>query len=162
MKRYKNLGSLVKFIDRVQDNIVKQVVEIQRETADSICKDAKSFAPGKGPYRDTIKVGETEINGTLISTKITTDMTVEAKSNRNIYNLGYLLENGTLEHAIPNAFGLGNFYGYVDRYGYRHKGTLDKDWHPGFRPFPHFIPALLLNKEEYNRKINKMLKKEFK
>ena len=87
---------------------------------------------------------------------------VVAKYNGNVYNLGYLLENGTMQHAIPNAFGLGYTYGYVDINGVRHKGTMDKDWHPGFAPLPHFIPALLDNKENYNKALKRVLDKEFK
>lgn len=158
----KDISQLSKQLDRIQKNIVKELIEVQQKTAESICEDAKTFAPGKGPYKSTIKVKTTEVKGNIISTEVITDFTVEAKSNGNVYNLGYLLENGTMQHAIPNAFGLGYTYGYVDRYGYRHKGTLDKDWHPGFAPLPHFIPALLLNKEKYNEALGKVLDKEFK
>lgn len=149
-------------IDRIRKNIVNELIEVQRETADSICEDAKTFAPGKGPYKDTIRVKDTEVKGNIISTEIITDFNVVAKYNGNVYNLGYLLENGTMQHAIPNAFGLGYTYGYVDINGVRHKGTMDKDWHPGFAPLPHFIPALLNNKENYNKALKRVLDKEFK
>ena len=158
----RSIKQLSKYFDKIQKNIVNDLVEVQKRTADSICRDAKNFAPGTGEYKESIKVKETKISKTNIITEIVTDATVRAKYNGNIYNLGYLLENGTLEHAIPNAWGKGYTYGYVDRYGYRHKGTMDKDWHPGFGPLPHFIPALLLNKENYNREIQKVLDKEFK
>ena len=158
----RNINDLSNEIERIRKNIIKDLIKVQKETAKSICEDAKTFAPGKGPYKESIKVSETEIKNNKITTKITTDLTVEAKSNGNFYNLGYLLENGTMQHAIPNAFGLGYTYGYVDRYGTRHKGTLDKDWHPGFAPLPHFIPALLLNKEKYNIAIQNAVDNEFK
>lgn len=158
----KDIVQLKNQIDRIKKNIINELIEVQRETAESICEDAKTFAPGKGPYKSTIKVKETEVNKNIISTEIITDFTVSAKSNGNIYNLGYLLENGTMQHAIPNAFGLGYFYGYIDANGVRHKGTLDKDWHPGFAPLPHFIPALLKYKESYNKALGKVLDKEFK
>lgn len=157
----RSIKQISKYLDKISDNIVNELIEVQRKTADSICRDAKNFAPGS-EYKESIKVKDTIVNRGHITTEITTDAVVTAKSNGNVYNLGYLLENGTLEHAIPNAWGKGYFYGYVDRYGYRHKGTLDKDWHPGFGPLPHFIPALLLNKESYNRAIQKVLDKEFK
>ena len=148
--------------ERIRRSIIADIVGVQRKTAESICEDAKTFAPGKGPYKETIKVKDTAVVDGVVSTEIITDFVVKAKSNGNEYNLGYLLENGTLEHAIPNAFGLGSFYGYIDRYGYRHKGTLDKDWHPGFGPLPHFIPALLFHKEDYNKALKRVLDKEFK
>ena len=158
----KDLNYLSVEIDKISKNIIKDLVEAQRETAESICEDAKTFAPGKGPYRSTIRVKDTKVGRNTISTEITTDFVVEAKFNGNVYNLGYLLENGTLQHAIPNAFGRGYTYGYIDKYGIRHKGTMDKDWHPGFAPFPHFIPALISNEEYYISRIKNALDKEFK
>ena len=158
----KYIKDLSKDLDLISKNIIKNIVEAQKQTASDICEDTKTFAPGKGPYKESIKVSETELKGNKITTYIYTDYVVNAKYTRKSYNLGYLLENGTLEHFIPNAFGKGYTYGYIDRYGYRHKGTMDKDWHPGFRPFPHFIPALLLNKEKYNIALAKAVDKELK
>lgn len=157
-----DLKYLEDYFKRVEKNIIKNISEAQHTIAEDICEDAKHFAPGNGPYKESIKVSETVLEKNNISTKIYTDLTVEAKYNGNEYNLGYLLENGTLEHAIPNAFGLGYTYGYIDRYGVKHKGTMDKDWHPGFAPIPHFIPALLFNKEKYNIEIQKVIDKELK
>lgn len=158
-----DIGRLNDYLKRIRTNVIMNIIEVQQKTANDICEDAKHFAPIQtGKYRESIKVGKTKVENEHISTMIYTDALVQAKFNGNIYNLGYLLENGTLEHAIPNAFGKGYTYGYVDRYGYKHKGTMDKDWHPGFRPFPHFIPALLFNKEKYNIAIQKAIDKEFK
>ena len=70
-----------------------------------------------------------------------------------VYNLGYLLENGTFEHAIPNAFGRGFTYGYTDTMGRYHKGTLDKDWHPGTIAQPHYALALEKNRKLYKDNI---------
>ena len=158
-----DIGRLNDFLKRVRTNTIMNIIEVQQKTANEISEDAKTFAPvGTGKYKESIKVSETKVEENHISTYIYTDALVQAKFNGNIYNLGYLLENGTLEHAIPNAWGRGYTYGYIDRYGYRHKGTMDKDWHPGFKPFPHFIPALLLNKEKYNIALQKAIDKEFK
>lgn len=158
-----DLDRLSDYLKRLRSNTIMELVYVQKRTADEICKDAKHFAPNEtGKYKESIKVSQTKIEKDHISTMIYTDALVQAKFNGNIYNLGYLLENGTLEHAIPNAWGRGYTYGYIDRYGYRHKGTMDKDWHPGFRPFPHFIPALLFNKEKYNIAIQKAVEREFK
>ena len=76
----------------------------------------------------------------IIYGRVFNDIVVTSKAG-DIYCLGELLENGTRPHAIPNAFGKGYYYGYVDENGKYHKGTLDKDWHPGFRPIPHWQPA---------------------
>ena len=159
----KELKELSNYLDKISKSSINNLVKVQKRTAESICRDAKEFAPiDTGEYRNSIKVKETEVTDSNISTEIVTDATVVAKYNGNVYNLGYLLENGTLEHAIPNAWGRGYTYGYVDSRGIRHKGTMDKDWHPGFRPFPHFIPALLFNREIYNKEIGRVLDKEFK
>ena len=141
-----DLSKLSKLLEKAKRNAIMNLIEAQHKIAEDICKDAKHFAPGEGSYKESIQVSNTTLDRNIISTDIYTDVVVKAKSNGNEYNLGYLLENGTLEHAIPNAFGLGNTYGHFDRYWYWHKGTMDKDWHPGFRPLPHFIPSLLLNK----------------
>lgn len=159
----KDLDHLSKKLKRIRFKTIMNIIQVQKWTANEICKDAKHFAPeGTGKYKDSIKVSQTKVEKGHISTMIYTDAIVQAKFNGNIYNLGYLLENGTLEHAIPNAWGRGYTYGYIDRYGIRHKGTMDKDWHPGFRPYPHFIPALLFNKETYNKDISKVVERELK
>lgn len=155
-----NLESLSKQLNLVSKKIVDDLIKAQRDTAESICNDAKSLAPSDtGKYANTIHVTDTVVSGSRITTKIVTNKTVVAKSNGNEYNLGYLLENGTLEHAIPNAFNWGVIYGFdSDMY----KRTLQKDWHPGFAEMPHFIPALNQNKSLYDENISRALDKEFK
>ena len=74
------------------------------------------------------------------------------------YNLGYLLENGTLEHAIPNAFNWGVIYGFKSE---KYKRTLQPDWHPGFKEIPHYYPALNLNKALYDKKIDEVMRRFF-
>ena len=70
------------------------------------------------------------------------------------YNLGYLLEHGTAEHAIPNAFGRGYHWNYTDSDGNFYKGTLEPDWHPGSKAVPHYKLALIKNKKVYKESIS--------
>lgn len=156
----KTIKDLENKLSNINNNIIKKLEETQRNTAETICEDVKSLAPSQtGAYRESITVKNTENNGNIITTGITTDITVTAKSSGNTYNLGFLLETGTEIHAIPNAFGWGDIFGYDSP---QYERTLAKDWHPGFMSIPHFIPALNKNKELYFRNIKEVLDKEFK
>lgn len=154
-----DIKGLTLHLKNISKKVIDDLAEAQRDTAEDICQDAKSLAPGSGKYKDSIRVTDTVISGKKITTKIITDVTVTAKSNGNVYNLGALLENGTMPHAIPNAFGWGDLFGYdSDMY----KRTLDPNWHPGFVSMPHFIPALNKNKSKYIINLTKAMNKEFK
>lgn len=155
----KNATELNAYFNNIEKTIVKKLITAQREVAEEICQDAQNYAPGNGEYSNSIKVRETKVEGDEIITSITTDVTVTAKSNGNVYNLGFLLEHGTSHHAIPNAFDWGRIFGYdSDMY----KRTLDPHWHPGFDAMPHFSLALIDNKDEYSIRISKVLDEEFK
>ena len=155
----KNATEINLYLRNISKKVEKDVIQAQREVANKICQEAQNTAPGQGEYANSIKVRDTEVEGDKITTRITTDVTVIAKSNGNIYNLGQLLENGTLHHAIPNAFDWGRIYGYDSA---MYKRTLDPNWHPGFAEIPHFLPALENNKENYLMAIGKVMDKEFK
>ena len=122
----------------------------------TLWEDVIENAPVKtGDYIASINIDETKKEGNVISTFIGSDMSVGPTkwTGGKIYNLGYLLENGTFQHAIPNAFGKGFYYGYTDAMGRYHKGTLDKDWHPGTIAQPHYELALIKNKKLYKDNI---------
>lgn len=150
------MKSLTVTLKKLEKNIMADLISAQRKTANQICKDAQSLAPGSGEYSKSIKVGNTQINGNRITTQIYTGLTVNAKSTGNSYNLGFLLETGTNPHAIPNAFNWGVIYGYDSP---MYKRTLEPDWHPGFPAMPHFIPALNKNKKVYIDNISSVLAK---
>lgn len=156
----KSIKELENKLDNISNSIIKKLEQAQRETAEAICDDVKSLAPSNtGKYRESIKVKETRIEGNKLKTSVTTDITVTAKSSGNTYNLGFLLETGTEMHAIPNAFGWGDIFGYESP---QYKRTLQKDWHPGFESMPHFRPAMNKNKDLYTKNIKKVLDEEFK
>lgn len=161
----KSLDDLVIRLNKWQKNINNNVMEKQHETAEIIKSDIISYAPHKsGEYINSIDVDETNIKGNIITTIIGSDLLVgptiwgnfEGIGNNpagTYYNLGYLLEHGTLEHAIPNAWNKGFYYGFTDAKGKFHKGTLDRNWHPGTVAIPHYSLALIKNKKLYKDNI---------
>ena len=88
---------ILNFGNRAVDNIVKA----QRDTAETIWEDVIANAPYKtGEYISSIKVGDTTQSGYTINTTVYTDATVIAKASGKSYNLGQLLEEGTMPHEI--------------------------------------------------------------
>lgn len=149
----KSLDDLVKRFEQWQKNIDNNIMDAQRQTAQQIWADVITYAPVKtGEYITSIDIdGPTKENNT-ISTFIGSDLTVEAKSTNKSYNLGYLLEHGTLPHAIPNAFDWGNIYGFDSE---QYARTLQYNWHPGMYANPHYRLALEKNRKLYKDNIRR-------
>lgn len=153
----KDISNLETDITHIFGNITDRLIKVQREAATNIMNDAKRLAPvgETGEYRNSIKISDTKVTENSIETEIYTDEVVETTDGK-VYNLGFLIENGTMPHAIPNAFDWGRIYGYdSDMY----KRTLDPNWHPGTNPQPHFIPALQKNKFKYKVNVVKAMLK---
>ena len=148
----KNIKDLADYLEQKQEEFVKNVMEAQRETAEQIWADVIDNAPYKnGDYVSSIQIDPTEVNTSTIKTFIGSDLIVgPAISTGKSYNLGYLLENGTLHHAIPNAFNWGVIYGYESEQYLR---TTQDDWHPGSIAIPHYSLALEKNKKLYKDNI---------
>ena len=178
MKPIKTLANVFdKLADKVDEKTIKGLVK----SANKVKDDVVELAPG-GEYKSSIKVSPVEKDGDFFSVKVYTDMIVgrtkwgPTKPNKfenggihagashnapagTFYNLGYLLEHGTFEHAIPNAWGKGNYYGYTDENEVWHKGTLDPNWHPGTKAQPHFSLAFEKNKKLIKKYIVEELRK---
>ena len=140
---------ILNFGNRAVDNIIKA----QSDTAYVIQQDAKNLAPeNTGAYKESIELGETQVNNGVISTSVYTDATVYTLSGTS-YNLGRLLEEGTRPHEIraTNAQAL-------------HFTIMGKDvfaksvLHPGTIAQPHFLPALNMNRALYVENIRKAVK----
>lgn len=162
MKLFEQLS---KDIEELTNNISKELEKEQRKTAEKIWQDVIENAPYKnGNYIASINIDETTIKNGVIKTFIGSNMLLEPTkwTGGKRYNLGYLLEHGTLNHAIPNAFDKGIYYGYIGEDERYHKGTLDDDWHPGSIAIPHYKLALEKNKELYKGKIKLAFKKGVK
>ena len=140
---------ILNFGNRAIDNIVKA----QSDTAYVIQQDAKNLAPeNTGAYKESIELGETQVNNGIITTSVYTDATVYTLSGT-AYNLGRLLEDGTRPHEIraTNAQAL-------------HFTIMGNDvfvksvLHPGTIAQPHFLPALNMNRALYVENIRKAVK----
>lgn len=140
---------ILNFGNRAIDNIVKA----QSDTAYVIQQDAKNLAPeNTGAYKESIELGETQVNNGVITTSVYTDATVTTLSGTS-YNLGRLLEEGTRPHEIraTNAQALHFTIMGNDVFA---KSVL----HPGTIAQPHFLPALNMNRALYVENIRKAVK----
>lgn len=156
----KTFDDLLKDLNSYKKNVEKELTNALNETAEQVEEDVKDYAPyNSGDYVESIKKDEVEKTRNGLSVYIYTDKTVTALYTKKTYVLGQLLEYGTGEHFIPNAFGRGYTHGYMGSDGKWHKGTMDKDWHPGFVAIEHWHPALDKNKELFNRKISEALER---
>ena len=154
----RNINEMANYFKEFEVKTINNIAKAQKETAKIIETDVKSLAPfDTGLYEESIQTSATQKKQNIISTEIFTDATVESKAG-NVYNLGFLLENGTDMHAIPNAFGFGYTTGHIGNDGMWHKGTMDKDWHPGTIAQPHFKPALNDNEYTYLENIKRAVK----
>ena len=151
----KDISKLSEYVDKFTNKVIENVTKAQQETAQKVWEDVVDNAPYKdGDYIASIRVSDTTKKGNTISTEIFTEAQVMTKSG-NSYNLGLLLETGTNPHAIPNAFGWGDKYGYDS---VQYKKTLNPNWHPGTIAQPHFKPALEKNKSLYKENIKRAIK----
>ena len=143
MKAIAQVGvDLDKFTDRLKNNL-KQA---QRNTAERIWEHLSVNANMKtGAFIASIQIGNTEEDGDTIKTFIGSDLTVTSKAGDS-YNLGQLLETGTMPHAIPNAFGWGENFG------------IDPNFHPGMRAYNNYRNALNDNIAVYKENISKAIK----
>ena len=118
---------------KLEDIVNKAIIFAQEEVVSKAPVDTYNYVS-----QMAIEKAKREKN--IVSGRVFNNVVVTTKGGKT-YALGELLENGTRPHAIPNAFGKGYYYGYTDENGRFHKGTLDDDWHPGFKPIPHWQPA---------------------
>lgn len=150
----KNIESLSVDISNFGNKVIDNLIKAQSNTAFVIQQDAKELAPkDTGEYAESIQLGETTYDGSVIRTSVYTDATVNAISTGTTYNLGRLLEEGTRPHDIEplNATVLHFVKGGEDVFA-KHV------FHPGTIAQPHFIPALNMNIALYHRNISKAIK----
>ena len=143
LKSIERIGvDLDKFTKKLEDNL-KQA---QRDTSERIWEHLVENSNMKtGTYIASIRIDDTKQDGDKISTFIGSDLMVTSKAGRS-YNLGQLLETGTMPHAIPNAFGFGEDFG------------IDPNFHPGMKAYNNYRNALNDNKEIYKENIKKAIK----
>ena len=162
----KKLAELSKDLTIFSNKAIDRLVLAQRNTAEKICNDVKSLAPGTGNYISSIKVSDTKVENGVITTQVYTDMT--SKDDPSIV-IGRMIEQGTGIYALEPHIGhtktfieSGYRYWYVpatsvDRVIGR-KITIDgKDFYVAHaqRPRPHFLPSLISNKGYYKAQIRR-------
>lgn len=117
MKKIENLPT---DFDKFTQKLVNNLKNAQRNTAESIWEHLVENSNMKtGAYIASIQVDDTKQEGDKITTFIGSDLQVVSKAGDS-YNLGALLETGTMPHAIPNAFGYGENFG------------IDPNFHPRY------------------------------
>ena len=159
----KTLKDLSNMFDRWVMDVDKNVIEAERITSQQVYEDVVENAPRGATenYVNSIIVEEPVVRDNVISVFIGSDLMTDETiwgnhfgSNNaptgTRYNLGYLLENGTLEHAIPNAFNRGKYFGWESP---EFIATLQDNWHPGTLAQPHYSLALVKNKKFYKDNI---------
>jgi len=163
----KSINDLADMLDKWANKLDERAEKGLEKTAEQVWQDVIENAPmGTGNYVSSIKIYPMEKKNDELSIFIGSDLMVGPTKWGNIdnsknapagtmYNLGYLLENGTFEHAIPNAFGYGFYHSFTDKNGRFHKGTLDTDWHPGTTAQPHYSLAIEKNKKFFRDNIMK-------
>ena len=135
-------GDLSKFTEKLENNLI----QAQRNTAERIWEHLSENANMKtGAFIASIQIDNTKKDGDKISTFIGSDLMVTSKAG-NSYNLGQLLETGTMPHAIPNAFGWGEDFG------------IDPNFHPGMKAYNNYRNALNDNKTTYMENIRKAIR----
>ena len=143
----KPIKYLIPDFEKFQKDIVGQLARAQRNTAERIWEHLTVNANMKtGAFIASIEIGNTEQNGGKITTFIGSDLTVTSKAGDS-YNLGRLLETGTMPHAIPNAFGYGEWFG------------IDPNFHPGMRAYNNYRNALNDNIATYKDEIRKAVRR---
>ncbi len=164
----KKLAELSKNIVIFGDKTIDRLINAQRNTANKICNDVKSLAPGSGNYKNSIKVSDTTVENGVIKTAVYTDMTSEMDPT---IVIGRMIEHGTGIYALEPH--IGHTKAFIES-GYRYwfvpatsvkraigqliniNGTEFYIAKPQ-RARPHFLPSLLSNKAYYKAQIRKAL-----
>lgn len=162
----KKLAQLSKDLTIFSDKVIERLVQAQRDTANKICNDTKSLAPGTGEYMNSIKVSETKIENGVIKTAIFTDLT--SNDDPSIV-IGRMIERGTGIYALEPHIGhtktfieSGYRYWFVPATSVNH--PIGKSIIIDGKEFyiakpqparPHFLPSLQSNKAYYKAQIRK-------
>lgn len=142
----KAIARLSTDLERFSKKLDDHLKQAQRNTAEKIWENLVENSNMKtGDYIASIQVEDTKQDENKISTFIGSGMQVTSKAGDS-YNLGQLLETGTMPHAIPNAFGRGEEFG------------IDPNFHPGMKAYNNYRNALNENITTYKEEISRAIK----
>lgn len=140
----KTLNDLANMFDKLANKIDERTEKGLERTAQHIYQDVVELAPvATGVYRDSIQIFPIEKNDSEMSVVIGSKLNVgPSKVNGNYYNLGKLLEHGTLPHDIY-PYDAQSLRFEIDGQEIFAKHV----WHPGTIAQPHYSLALEKNKK---------------
>lgn len=141
-------------LENASKKIINNLIQAQQDTAKDIWNEVVSTAPMKtGDFIASIEVSPTEYTGSEIKTTIGSSMTVTSLSGKE-YNLGQLLETGTMPHKIVAV----NSRVLTDGENFFGKEVN----HPGTKATNFYMNALNKNKTNYRKRISKAIKEGMK
>jgi hypothetical protein len=118
----KSIAKLNIDLDKFTQKLETNLKQAQRNTAERIWEHLVENSNLKtGKFIASIQIDETKKEADKISTFIGSNLMVTSKAGDS-YNLGELLETGTMPHAIPNAFGFGEDFGIDPNFHPRYEG----------------------------------------
>ena len=141
-------------LERASKKVIDNLIQAQQDAAKDIWNEVVSTAPMKtGGFITSIEVSPTTRENDTIKTLIGSKLTVTSLEGKS-YNLGKLLETGTMPHKIVavNARVLTdgeNFFGKEVN-------------HPGTRAYNFYQNALNKNKTNYKKRIKQAVKEGMK
>lgn len=149
----KNIRSINVDLDKYTNNVINNLAKAQRNTAENIWESLSENANmDTGAFISSIKIEDTQITEERIKTFIGSDLQV-VDSNGQSYNLGFLLENGTMPHTIVPVNGE---YLVFEKDG---KTIFTKlVHHPGMRAYNNYKNALNSNLSTYKANIKKAMR----
>ena len=150
----KDISKLSQDISKWTGKIDLKVIQAVEDTAKDVYIDIMQLAPeNTGKYKESIYIDSTKLEKNKVSVSIKTDMVVSTKSTGKQYNLGRLLEEGTVPHLI-RPVEASTLHFYIDG----EEVFTKLVHHPGTIEQPHFIPALMKNKRNFKRKLKLAVK----
>ena len=149
----KNIRSINIDLDKYSKNVINNLAKAQRNTAEDIWEYLFENANmDTGTFISSIEIEDTQITEDSIKTFIGSDLKV-VDSNGQSYNLGFLLENGTMPHTIVPVNGE---YLVFEKDG---KTIFTKlVHHPGMRAYNNYKNALNSNIRAYKANIKKAMR----
>ena len=159
----KSVETLSKDFEKWADKLTNNLIKAHDETADDVLNDVKRSVLANnnvdtGEFYESLDRTPTMLVDGHLITGIGSNLLVTTKDGKS-YKLGQLLETGTDPHAIPNAFGWGDIYGYDSEQYLR---TTQSDWHPGTIAYNNYKNALDNNEQRHRERLAKAIQEAFK
>ena len=141
-------------LEKASKKVINNLIQAQQDTAKDIWNEVVSTAQMKtGEFISSIEIDPTKVENNTISTMIGSDLTVTSLEGKS-YNLGQILETGTMPHKIVAI----NSRVLTDGENFFGKEVN----HPGTRAYNFYRNALNNNKTNYKNRIKQAVKEGMK